>query len=352
MQFYKPILWFSSLFLAIKETSSINFDLYIFNWGSICFRNDTYWKVVDKFFDPLDFIDVKFIATSNSTIQNHPVFSLFLKNLSESELHTKNTVFNRILSPISTIFRVGMQSVVRSNRFKFWTKDCKVFSPVFLGWQNVSKKTESKWHFEISPKTKQLRNYTFQTQEIKECGAFKSWDLCNCGQNFDNWSISCWFTAKPIHISPPFVYDQYHICWRTRLWWSHQKIARKTLGGIRHRKRGNYNAVWQKPWGWIWRRSDRFHLNFFYDYNFSLIFCTHFDWRWQAAIFSFFYWCSSNLKWCGPNRGSTKKKNIVCLPSLIQSNQIDEYFSDYSNIYSLPACDQWKCDNMGSTQIL
>lgn len=81
MKLYCSVL----LLFAIRGCASINYDLFIFNWGSVCFKDETYWKVIDKFFDPLEFIDVRFITEPNSTAPNNPLISLFLQKLMTSK---------------------------------------------------------------------------------------------------------------------------------------------------------------------------------------------------------------------------------------------------------------------------
>lgn len=90
--YLRTILLCVILFLlafGISETESLNFDLFLQKSEQNCrIANEKYWQVIYRFFDRLDFIDVRYIEESNTGNWTDSVTSDFLKKNSESKVET------------------------------------------------------------------------------------------------------------------------------------------------------------------------------------------------------------------------------------------------------------------------
>lgn len=89
MKLHSSILLVFSLLFVIRQSTSINFDLFSLT-VKICFRDDTYWKLIDQFFDPLVIMDIRYITEPNSTEHNNPRVDDFLRKLMKSKCSMKN----------------------------------------------------------------------------------------------------------------------------------------------------------------------------------------------------------------------------------------------------------------------
>lgn len=88
--YLRTLLFCVILFLlafGITKTESLNLDLFLEKSEQNCrIANEQYWQVIYKFFDPLDFIDVRYIEDSNTGNWTDSVTSDFLKKISESKV--------------------------------------------------------------------------------------------------------------------------------------------------------------------------------------------------------------------------------------------------------------------------
>lgn len=88
MKLHRSILLVFSLLFVIRQGTSINFDLFNLEI-KMCFKDDTYWNLIDQFFDPLVIMDVRHITEPNSTEHNSPRVDTFLRKLMISKCSMK-----------------------------------------------------------------------------------------------------------------------------------------------------------------------------------------------------------------------------------------------------------------------